>query len=560
MSMLHEPLICISAKHQTLARIGCWSFEAEHQALSLSPMACTLMGLEAVSAQGAHLARKALNARVHPLDRVRVERNWREALQSGSFDMEYRLEGPEDAWIWERADFTLDSDGRLLEGVGILQDVSLHRQGISSSLARASHDVLTGLPNRALLAEHLDLVLPLARRNEAMVAVLFIDLDRFKQVNDVFGHAMGDELLRQVSSRMTDCLRESDMVARQGGDEFIVVLQEIGHESDAGLVALKLLEALTRPFDLQGIEAHIGGSIGISLFPADGQDAETLFQNADLAMYQAKTAGRETLRFFEPAMREDAVRRHDLEVELRHALANQEFILEYQPIYDMVSNLPSSVEALIRWQHPSHGRIGPDAFIPAAEENGLIRDIGQWVVLEVCRQMHAWQGEGIDLRVSLNVSSRQIPDGLPLDWLREQLVAHAIEPQRLVFEITEGVLLKDTPASQRWIDGVTKLGIRLALDDFGTGYASLGFLRQFRMDQLKIDRSFVMAMPGQLGLVKSIIDIGNNLGLEVTAEGVEDAECLTMLAELGCHSAQGFHLARPMPAIEISSLLKESCS
>jgi EAL domain-containing protein (putative c-di-GMP-specific phosphodiesterase class I) len=177
--------------------------------------------------------------------------------------------------------------------------------------------------------------------------------------------------------------------------------------------------------------------------------------------------------------------------------------------------------------------------------------------------MHAWQGEGIDLRVSLNVSSRQIPDGLPLDWLREQLAAHAIEPQRLVFEITEGVLLKDTPAAQRWIDGVTKLGIRLALDDFGTGYASLGFLRQFRMDQLKIDRSFVMAMPGQpgqLSLVKSIIDIGNNLGLEVTAEGVEDAECLTMLADLGCHFAQGFHLARPMPAIEISSLLKASCS
>jgi diguanylate cyclase (GGDEF)-like protein len=417
------------------------------------------------------------------------------------------------------------------------------------------------LPNRVLLAEHLDLALPLAHRNNSGAAVLFIDLDRFKQVNDVLGHAMGDELLRQVAGRMRDCLRESDMVARQGGDEFIVVLQDVTLECDAGLVALKLLEAMTRPFNLHGNAAHIGASIGIALFPVDGDDAETLFRNADLALYQAKTSGRETLRFFDQAMRETALHQHSLEMELRRALATQEFILEYQPIFDITPGQPHAVEALIRWRHPDRGLIAPDQFIPAAEENGLIRDIGRWVIQEVFRQVACWHKEGIDFKVSINLSTRQIPEGLSLVWLREKLDEYSIAPEQLVFEITEGVLLKDTPATQRWIDGVLQLGIRLALDDFGTGYASLGFLRNFRMHQLKIDRSFIMtsqAEPRQLGLVKSIIDIANNLGLEVIAEGVEDAKTLSTLSRMGCQYAQGFHLARPMPADAISAMLADS--
>ena len=347
----------------------------------------------------------------------------------------------------------------------------------------------------------------------------------------------------------------------KGGDEFIVVLQDVAHETDAGLVALKLLESLTKPFDLHGNPAHIGASIGITLFPTDGDDADALFHNADLAMYQSKTSGRETLRFFDPAMRETALHQHSIEMELRRALANQEFVLEYQPIFDITPGQPHALEALIRWHHPDRGLIAPDQFIPAAEENGLIRDIGRWVIQEAFRQMACWHKESMDFKVSVNLSSRQIPEGLHLDWLREQIDEYGINPGKLVFEVTEWLLLKDTPATQRWIDGVLQLGIRLALDDFGTGYASLGFLRNFHMHQLKIDRSFIIAShgePRQLGLVKSIIDIANNLGLEVTAEGVEDAETLATLSGMGCHYAQGFHLARPMSAAAIGAMLTDS--
>jgi EAL domain-containing protein (putative c-di-GMP-specific phosphodiesterase class I) len=326
-------------------------------------------------------------------------------------------------------------------------------------------------------------------------------------------------------------------------------------------VALKLLEILTRPFDLHGTAAHIVASIGIALFTTDSDNADALFRNADLAMYQAKTNGRETLRFFDPSMRETALHQHSLEMELRRALVNQEFLLEYQSIFDIAPGQPHAVEALIRWRHPDRGLIAPDQFTPAAEENGLIRDIGRWVIQEAFRQVAFWRKEGIDFMVSINLSSRQIPEGLRLDWLREQIDEYGITPEQLVFEITEAVLLKDTPTTQRWIDGVLQLGIRLALDDFGTGYASLGFLRNFRMHQLKIDRSFIMASqaePRQLGLVKSIIDIADNLGLEVTAEGVEDAETLSTLSRMGCQYAQGFHLARPMPADAISAMLADS--
>jgi diguanylate cyclase (GGDEF)-like protein len=561
MSFSADSLNCIGPEHLTLAHLGCWSLDIRNAAVVLSPTACVLLGLQAESGQGLTVDRDAILERIHPGDRERIATAWRACLAGEHFDEEYRLDSPSPTWIWEKIHVEFDANSQLRNGSGILQDVSRHRQPISDSLIRASHDVLTGLPNRALLAEHLDLALPLARRNNSGAAVLFIDLDRFKQVNDVLGHAMGDELLRQVAGRMRDCLRESDMVARQGGDEFIVVLQEIAIECDAGLVALKLIEALTRPFDLHGTAAHIGASIGIALFPADGDDADALFRNADLALYQAKTNGRETLRFFDPAMRETALRQHSLEMELRLALANQEFILEYQPIFDITSGQLHAVEALIRWHHPDRGLIAPDQFIPAAEENGLIRDIGRWVIQEVFHQMACWRKEGIDFKVSVNLSSRQIPEGLRLDWLREQIDEYGIDPEQLVFEITEGVLLKDTPATQRWIDGVLQLGIRLALDDFGTGYASLGFLRNFRMHQLKIDRSFIVASHGEprhLGLVKSIIDIANNLGLEVTAEGVEDAETLIALSGMGCHYAQGFHLAHPMPVTAISAMLTDS--
>jgi len=567
---------------QALAGLGSWVCDSRTDTLLLSASAAVMLAVAKVGegaaaalpeqhtqpTQPTYLSRAELHAKIHPLDRAEVEACWHAALSGQSYDIEFRLgnDSHTAVWIWEKVQAQVQTQAKQADGepntataliFGVVQDVTQRRHAVARTLVQANHDPLTGLPNRTLLAEHLDMAIPLARRNGLGLAVLFIDLDRFKQVNDALGHAMGDELLRQVAQRMKGCLRESDMVARQGGDEFIVVLQEIGHESEAGLVALKLVEVLCQPFSLHGTPAFIGASIGLTLFPEDGSDAETLFCNADMAMYAAKASGRQTLRFYDKNMHAAAVAQHQMEVELRRALAEQQFLLHYQPIYEMSGQRPFAVEALIRWQHPERGLLAPDLFIPAAEWNGLIREIGHWVIEEACQQMAAWRAEGIDLVMSLNISARQIPDGLPLDWLSETLAHYDIDPSRLLFEITETMLVSDSPAVLRWVEKVNALGIQLALDDFGTGYASLGFLSKFQMQHLKIDQSFIRAMheqPSHYALVKSIIDIGCNMGLTVTAEGVENADALQSLSTLGCHYAQGFHLAYPMSADAIHAL------
>ena len=422
-------------------------------------------------------------------------------------------------------------------------------QGTSRNDERRPHDPLTGLPNRSLLSEFLAMAIPLARRSDNMLAVLFIDLDRFKQVNDELGHGAGDELLRQVSKRMKASLRASDMVARQGGDEFIVVLQNLAHESEAGLVALTLIEELTRPFDLAGLQANIGASIGVALFPGDSNDIETLFRNADLAMYQAKAAGRQTLTFFDPVMQRETVAKRALESDLEQALENQELVLHYQPILDLPHQRLAGVEALIRWNHPEHGLIGPEVFLQAAEDSGLIKPIGCWIITEVCRQMNTWLQEGRKLAVSINLSSRQIPNGIPIDWLRNTLASFNVRPGSLCFEITEGTLIKDIPAVSQWLKDLDQLQISIALDGFGSGLASLASLRRHKVHQIKIDKSLVLGMSDDArtyALVKSIVDIGQNMGLAVTAEGVEDAGTMAALQSIGCGFVQGLHLAPPM--------------
>lgn len=550
---LTKPTACDADDFLVLAKMGGWHLDVASSRLLLSSHAARILGVDDGGTETVRLSREVLHERIHKEDRSEVMARWSAALSGHPYEARYRLNtvSGEPLWIWERAHFTFDASAQLLSVVGVVQDVTEHLVRVNE---QANVDALTGLPNRRFLAEHLDVLIPLARRNELQLAVLFIDLDHFKQVNDVLGHAMGDLLLREVAARMRSCLRESDLVARHGGDEFIVVLPGILGESDAGLIALKLIEVLTKPYDLDGHAAHVGASIGITLFPANGVDPAVLLSQADMAMYRAKSAGRATLCFFEPEMMAVARERQTMDVEMRRALVNREYELHYQPIYDMGSRRRMhAVEALIRWNHPQRGLVGPDYFIPAAEESGLIRDIGRWVVQEACLQMSRWQDKSFF--VSINVSSMQIPKGLSLEWLRETIRQSDVDPGRLIFEITESALLQDNQETHRWLSEVERLGVRLSVDDFGTGYASIGFLRAFCLQQLKIDRSFVRDMlrdEKQRDMVKSIVGIARNMGMTVTAEGVEDAETLSALKALGCDFAQGFHLSHPLPAQELS--------
>lgn len=544
-----------------LARLGRWQGTLGNSRITLSREAGDILQLPLDTLMAMpEVDRRHLHTRVHPSDRRRATQVWTSLAPAGYYEFEYRIctDDGNETWVWERA--SCNADGEI---TGVVQDVTEQHRFRRSTQAEAHHDPLTGLPNRALLREHLNAAIRSAIRRRQSLAVLFIDLDHFKQVNDVLGHASGDALLRLAAERMCQCLRASDLVARQGGDEFIVVLDDVTHESDAGLVALKIIEALGQPFKLDEGEAYIGASIGISTLQGAAVDAEILLQRSDMALYCAKSAGRDTLRFFDHKMQESVMQRHRLETELRQALARKEFVLHYQPICGFHHRSPLAVEALIRWQHPNGDLRAPDSFIPTAEHSGLIREIGRWVIEEACDQVARWQAAGVVTDLAINVSSRQIPDGLPPDWLEATLASRGIEPSRLVLEMTESVLIDDSTVTHQWIERIKAMGIRLAVDDFGTGYASLGYLRTFRFDTIKIDKSLILDMcrrDEHLALVKSIIDIGRNMGLEVLAEGVEDLDTFRALRRLGCHHAQGFHLARPAAPEAIGNVLMSLAS
>jgi diguanylate cyclase (GGDEF)-like protein len=540
-----------NARAQSLAGLGSWVLDFASGQLRLSAEAARIYGLPESETFPASFTLEQINARIDATDRPQVEANWSGALGGKLHDIEFRLPQPGGTplWVWQKASLEFDSRGKPVRAIGIVQDITCRRKAQAEMMSAAHRDPLTGLPNRNLLSEFLAMAIPLARRSETMLAVLFIDLDRFKQVNDELGHGAGDELLRQVSKRMRGSLRASDMVARQGGDEFIVVLQNLAHESEAGLVALTLIEEMNRPFDLAGLQANIGASIGVAVFPDDSDDIETLFRNADLAMYQAKASGRQTLTFFDPVMQRETLAKRALESDLEQALKNQELVLYYQPILELPQQRLAGVEALIRWNHPEHGLIGPEVFLQAAEDSGLIKPIGCWIITEVCRQMNAWLQEGRKLAVSINLSSRQIPNGIPIDWLRDTLDRFNVRPGSLSFEITESALIKDVPAVSQWLKELEQLQISIALDGFGTGLASITSLRRHKIHQIKIDKSLVLGMSDDArthALVKSIVDIGRNMGLAVTAEGVENADTLASLQSMGCGFVQGMHLAPPM--------------
>jgi len=440
----------------------------------------------------------------------------------------------------------------------IIRDLSEREDAERRLRQLATHDSLTGLPNRTLLHERLQEALD-ACADGAAVAVLFLDLDRFKEINDSFGHELGDVLLCDVAGRLRCVLRAGDTLARLGGDEFVLVAPCRGGTAEAGRIATRLLALLAAPARVGTQDVIIGASIGISLYPQDAGTREVLFQTADTAMYRAKAAGRNRYRFFEPGMTAQAQARMALEMSLRPALARGEFELAFQPRVDLRSMAVVGLEALIRWNHPQLGRVAPGEFIAIAEETGMITAIGRWVLHEACRATQALlERYGKPVRVSVNVSARQLAQAGFVDEVRGALELSGLAPCHLELELTESALIEDMERTATMLGELQALGVKIAVDDFGTGYSGLAYLRRLPIDVLKLDRSFVLQDDGRISafdFVKAFVDMAHALRMSVVAEGVETAEVLEFLRAADCDEAQGYLLARPMPAEAVGALL-----
>lgn len=426
----------------------------------------------------------------------------------------------------------------------------------------ARHDALTNLPNRLLVSDRMEQAIGQARRYDKRVALLFLDLDNFKTINDSLGHAAGDELLKEVALRLQDSVRDMDTVSRQGGDEFLMALSDVDDLAAVSAVANKVQARLAQPFNLKGMQIVTSISIGIALFPEDGDDFETLLKHADMAMYQAKAAGRNGFCFFDAQMNAVTRERLSLELDLRQALLRDEFVLHYQPIVDLHSGRLLAAEALIRWQHPERGMIAPDTFISVAEQSGLIVEIGEWVLNEACRQMMLWQAAGLPrFVVSVNLSAVQFRRGNLEALIGSALGRFGLNPSCLELELTESILLQDSAAFIDMLYRLKALGVKLSIDDFGTGYSSLAYLQRFRVDKLKIDQSFVRKLLGNAqdqAIVTAIIQMARSLNLLTTAEGIEDEAIRRLLAELGCDQGQGYLFARPLPAREFMAFAQRA--
>jgi diguanylate cyclase (GGDEF)-like protein/PAS domain S-box-containing protein len=547
---------------QELAHVGSWEWRPGqpdywsgqmYQILGLEPRQ-TVPGFE------------AFLARVLEKERAEVRASILTARKQGGkhgFELRVRRPDGEERILYDRSETILGADGRAVLVRGTLQDITESKEIEGRIRTLAYFDGLTGLPNRVQFKERLGRVLRQAGRQAGRVAVMFLDLDRFKQINDSLGHPVGDELLKAVAARLGACVRSGDEVgrceehatARLGGDEFTVMLTGLARDEDAAKVAARIVAELARPFAIDGHELFVSASVGIAVHPADGSDVDTLLKNADIAMYYAKDHGRNNYKFYSSDLNARALERLTLERDLHRALERRELALHYQPQVDQASGRVTGVEALLRWRHPERGMVPPAQFIPIAEQTGLIAPIGEWVLGEACRQARVWREAGMEpLEMWVNVSGIQFRDRRLLEAVREALAESGLEPRLLVLEATETIMVENREATLATLRELKSLGIGIAIDDFGTGYSSLAYLKRFPLDTLKIDGSFVRDLDADgedHAIVGAIIAMAKRLKLRVLAEGVETPQQAARLVHMGCHRMQGYLFSRPVPPEEI---------
>ncbi|HJV65877.1 MAG TPA: EAL domain-containing protein [Geomonas sp.] len=558
---------------QQVARLGSWEWLVDNDVFIFSEIINQIFEIEGLQLRGSLQSFLDL---VHPSDREYVRSVFEETVRNGApFGIDTRILigscGERFVHI-EAGVVTEKGNPRRLSGT--VQDITERKVSENQIRSLAYYDILTGLANRLQFNESLEAAIAAAVAAGRKVALIFLDLDRFKFINDTLGHDAGDLLLKQVATRLKHCLRKGDCVTRDplgerydtvsrlGGDEFTIVLENIASDQDAAKVARRIIEDVEKPIELMGREVFVTASLGISLFPDDGANALSLIKNADSAMYHAKALGANNFQFYSSSMNDSAVERLAMEGELRKALERNEFLLCYQPQIDTVSGAMVAVEALVRWQHPERGVVSPGVFIPLAEESGLITAIDNWVMTTACRQIRSWQDAGISpVRVAVNLSGRDFMQNKVLSMVNEALEVSGIDPGYLELEITEGVLMKKADETIQTLNALKAMGLKLSIDDFGTGYSSLSYLQRFPLDMLKIDRSFVSDVTSNgnsAAIVTAIIALAFSLSLDVLAEGVETAEQQSFLQSHGCSRMQGYLFSTPQTAEAIEGMLKNA--
>jgi len=553
---LHEQALASSSNGIMITR----SDEDDHSIVYVNPAFERITGYsadEVIGLEGRFLVRDDL---AQPdLDHIRAA--LREKREGQATLRNYRKDG---SLFWNELHIAPVRDltgAATTHFVSVINDISERVRYQHALEYQANHDSLTGLANRNLLNDRIEQAIAWAKRNGHVMGVMLLDLDHFKLINDASGHSAGDALLKEVAQRLTACVRETDTVARLGGDEFVIILTDLPQPDDVDQIADKILTTLSRPAEVAGRDVFMTASIGVSLYPRDGDHGEILLRYADMAMYRVKEHGRNSVRQFMPEMGSTAISRLDMEGAMRRGLERTEFVLHYQPKIDLKSQRIVGAEALVRWQHPQIGLVHPIEFIRLAEETGLIMPLGEWVLTEACRQQVLWQQQGMaPLKIAINMSARQFRHDELAERIAAVFASTGANPAQFILELTESMVMHDVASTLSTLRALKTLGLSLSLDDFGTGYSSLSYLRRFPIDELKIDRSFVNDIhtnPDDAAIAGAIVAMAHSLGLSVVAEGVEKKEQADLLATLGCDQVQGYYYARPMAAIAFAERVQE---
>ncbi len=553
---LHERALASSSNGIMITR----SDDDDHSIVYVNPAFERITGYraeEVIGLEGRFLVRDDL---AQP-DLEHIRSALRERREGSATLRNYRKDG---SLFWNELHIAPVHDlagGATTHFVSVINDVSERVRYQHALEYQANHDSLTGLANRNLLNDRIEQAIAWAKRNGHVMGVMLLDLDHFKLINDASGHSAGDALLKEVAHRLTACVRETDTVARLGGDEFVIILTDLPQPDDVDQIAEKILSTLSRPAEIAGRDNFVTASIGVSLYPRDGDQGEILLRYADMAMYRVKEHGRNSVRQFVPEMGSTAISRLDMEGAMRRGLERGEFVLHYQPKIDLATQAVVGAEALIRWQHPQIGLIHPIEFIRLAEETGLILPLGEWVLAEACKQQVLWRQQGLPpLNISINMSARQFRQEELTDRTAAVFASTGADPTHFIVELTESMVMHDVDSTLSSLRALKKLGLSLSLDDFGTGYSSLSYLRRFPIDELKIDRSFINDIhtnPDDAAIAGAIIAMARSLGLSVVAEGVENKEQAELLTTLGCSQVQGYYYARPLTVSAFTARLRE---